>query len=141
MANAFYLTETVAQGMLNSTGLATALGASGLLKIYSGTTPANADASETGTVLATLTLAATPLSGFGSSGANAQGTFGTITSGTAGATGTASHFRIFDSTGATVKAQGTVGTSGCDLNLNTTSITSGSTVSISSATITLPVGP
>lgn len=53
------------------------------------------------------------------------------------ATGTAALLRIVDTDAATV-AEGTVGTAGADLNLNTTSITTGDSVSISSATITQP---
>jgi len=57
-------------------------------------------------------------------------------SGVAGNTGTAAIARIKDSAG-TVIAQGlTVGTSASDFNLNSTSITSGQTVTISTCTIT-----
>lgn len=55
----------------------------------------------------------------------------------ANATGTAAVCRIRDRDNATV-FEGTVGTTGADLNLNTTSITSGDTVSISSMTVTMP---
>ena len=54
---------------------------------------------------------------------------------TAGATGTATWFRIVTS-GNTCVVDGTVGTSGANLNLATTSISSGATVSITSLTIT-----
>lgn len=53
------------------------------------------------------------------------------------ATGTAAVGRIRDRNNATV-ANFTVGTSGQDLNLNTTSITAGDRVSITSMTITAP---
>lgn len=143
MANAFYLTNAVASGMLNSTGLAEALGASPKIRIYSGTAPSNADAALSGnTVLAELTMAATPFSGFTDTGTAARATAGAITAdSSADATGTATFFRILDSAGTTTKAQGTVGTSNADLVLNTVSITAGSTVSITSATIDLPEGP
>lgn len=141
MANAFWLTNATVQGMLNSTGLAEALGASGKLNIYSGTVPGNADASNAGTLLAELVLAATPFSGFTDATDKARATFGTITSDTsANATGTASFFRLTTSAGAVV-GQGTVGTgSGFDLILNTTAITAGSTVAVTSGTIDLPEG-
>ena len=59
----------------------------------------------------------------------------------ADATGTATFFRILTQNAGTVTAQGNVDTSAADLILNTTAITAGSTVSITSATITLPEGP
>lgn len=120
--------------------LASDLGSAPLIKIYSGTFPANADASGAGlTLLATLTCSATPFpAATQNSGTSAVATFNSITSATAVATGTATTFRITTS-GGTVLGQGSVGTSGADLNLNTTSITSGSTVAITSATLTLPV--
>lgn len=74
---------------------------SGKLRIYSGSVPADADAALGGaTLLAELTLNATafPAASSGVLTANA------ITSGTAGATGTASFFRILDSAGSTVSA-------------------------------------
>jgi archaellin len=53
----------------------------------------------------------------------------------ADATGTASFFRCLDSN-ANVVLQGTVGTSGADLNLNSVSITSGDNVAVTSFVIT-----
>jgi hypothetical protein len=53
----------------------------------------------------------------------------------ANATGTAAFFRITTS-GGTAIVQGTVGTSGADLNLNTTSIVINGPVAVSSFTIT-----
>ncbi|WP_208301152.1 hypothetical protein [Mycobacterium sp. DL440] len=126
--------------MLNSTGLAEAIGANGKLKIYSGTVPANADAANAGTLLAELTLAATPFSGFTDATDKGRATFGPIASDTsADNTGVASFFRI-ENSGSSVKGQGTVGTSAADLVLNTTAITAGSTVAVTSGTIDLPEG-
>lgn len=146
----FFITSAVAQGLLNGTGLAEALGASPLIKIYAGTfTPASQDADSTissPTLLATLTCAATPLSGFSSVGstptAKARATFGTIASATAAATGTAGYFDLTTSAG-TVVARGDVSTVAAgtgSLQLNTTAVTTGSTVAITAATIDLPRG-
>lgn len=52
-------------------------------------------------------------------------------------TGTAAVCRITNSDD-TVIWEGTVGTSGADINLNTTSITTGDRISISSFTVTMP---
>lgn len=64
-------------------------------------------------------------------------TFSAITSdSSADATGTAAEARIKDSSGNVVISGLTVGTSGANINLNTTSITAGGTVSLSSGSIT-----
>jgi hypothetical protein len=145
MANAFSLTSTVAQGMLNSTGLAESIdaGTAAVINIYSGTAPTNADTALSGnTLLAQLTCNATAFSGYSDTGTAARATFAAITSDTsADATGTATFFRILTQSGGTVIAQGSAGTASADLILNTTAITAGSTVSITSATIDLPKGP
>lgn len=143
MAKAFSITQAVAAGMLNGTGLAESVGASPKIRIYSGTVPANADAALAGnTLLAELTGAATPFSGFTDAGAVARATLGAITAdSSADATGTATFWRLLDNAGTTVKCQGTVGTADADLIINTTAITTGSTVSINSGTIDLPKGP
>jgi hypothetical protein len=107
---------------------------SGFIRIYSGSVPADADTALSGqTQLAELTFAANafdPASG-GVATANA------ITDGTASATGTATFFRVLQSDGSTVRSQGTVGTSGADMNLNNTSIISGGNVSVTSFTYTV----
>ena len=101
-----------------------------LIRIYDGSRPATGGTATT--LLAELTCtdpaAAAPASGVL--------TFSTITQdASANATGTATWFRMVDSTGAAV-FDGSVGTSGSDLNLTTTSIVATQPVSISSATIT-----
>jgi hypothetical protein len=57
-------------------------------------------------------------------------------SGTASNTGTAAAARIKDGGGTSIVTGLTVGTSGADINLNSTSITSGQTVSLTSGTLT-----
>lgn len=101
----------------------------GYLRIYSGTVPTNADAALGAAVLlAELRFGATA---FGAASGGTK-TANTIASATASATGTASFFRAFKSDATTVVMQGAVATSGSDLNLSTTSINSGDTVSVSS---------
>lgn len=138
-----YISNAVAQGMLNGTGLAEAIGASGKLRFYSGTKPANADAGLSGnTQLAELTLAATPFSAFSDTGSAGRATLGSIASDTsADATGTATFARILDSAGTTVKMQFDVGTSGTAIIMATVAFTAGSTVAVSSGTIDLSEGP
>jgi hypothetical protein len=108
----------------------------GYIRIYDGTKAATADTAIGAQVLlAELRFSAT------ASGAAVAGvvTFSAITAdSSANNTGTASWFRALKSDGSSVVFDGTVGTSGCDLNLNTTSIVSGAEVSISSFTYTQP---
>jgi hypothetical protein len=109
---------------------------SGSIKIYTigaGVPAAVADAvSGTSTLLATLPLDA---AAFGSSSGGVA-TNGTITDDSdADATGTAAFFRLVSS-GGTAVFQGLVGTTGCDLNLNTVSIVEHAAVSVTSLTIT-----
>jgi hypothetical protein len=118
-----------------SVNAVTALLNSGFIKIYTGSQPA-VDGSITGTLLATLTFGATAFGTSSASGSGATATANSITSGTAGNTGTAGYFGLLASNGTTVVATGSVGTSGADLNLNSLSISSGATVSCSSFTIT-----
>lgn len=101
----------------------------GLIRIYDSTRPATGGSATT--LLAELTCS--DPSGSVSSGVL---TFSSITSdSSANATGTATWGRIVDSTG-TFCVDFNVGTSGADLNLNSTSITSGVAVAISSFTLT-----
>lgn len=136
----YSITPTVSQGMLNATGYAEALGTSPTVKIYSGSVPANAAATNAGTLLATLPCSSTPISGWTDTGTAGRATFAAISSATAVATGTASFWRR-QTSGATVVDQGGCAAGSGDLNLNTTAITSGSTVSITSATTDFPYGP
>lgn len=109
------------------------IGASGLLRIYDGTPPADVNTALSGnTLLAELALSAT----FAPAAASGLLTANAISNDTsADATGTATFFRLLTSAGVAV-VQGTVGTSGADLNMPSTSITSGGTVSVSSFVIT-----
>jgi hypothetical protein len=110
--------------------ITTQCGASALLRIYSGTRPATGG-TET-TVLAGLVCNAT----FAPAASGGVLTLNAITAdASADSSGTATWFRILTS-GATPKIDGDVGTSGSDLNLNSTSITAGGTVSVTSFVIT-----
>lgn len=104
---------------------------SGTIVIKTGSQPSE-DATITGTTLATMTFGSTA---FGSSSSGVA-TANSITSGTAGNTGTAGYFVLYETGGSTVICTGSVGTSGADLNFNSLSITSSATVSCSSFTIT-----
>jgi hypothetical protein len=113
--------------------ITTAVGTTAKLRIYSGTRPANVAASITGTLLAELTCNAT----FAPAASGGVLTLNSITSdASADATGTATHFRLWNSAATTAMIDGDVGTSGSDLNLNSTSLTIGGSVAVTSFTIT-----
>lgn len=115
---------------------------SGTIKLYSGTQPVGANTALSGnTLLSTLTFGSTAFGTPTASGSDGSktvtATANSITSDTsAAATGTAAFFRCWETNGTTAILDGSVGTSGADLNLNTTSIVSGGTVAITSFTIT-----
>ena len=110
--------------------ITTAVGTSGKIRIYSGTRPATGGAETT--VLAELPCSAT----FAPAPSGGVLTVNAITSdASADATGTATWFRVLTSANAAV-LDGDVGTSGSDLNLNSTSLTAGGSVAITSFTIT-----
>jgi hypothetical protein len=125
---------TIRKAMLDS--ITTAAGSSALLRIYDGTRPATAGTATT--LLAELTCNATFAgAASGTDGNPVTLTLNSITQdSSANATGTATWFRIVKSDGTTFVMDGSVGTSGSDLNLTTTSIVSAQPVSVSSFVIT-----
>lgn len=130
-----------AEAALNAITALLNTGGAASIKIYTGTQPANTLASETGTLLATLTCSSTAFASATDGGTNGLATAlaNAITSGTAVATGTAGHFRALNGSGTCI-VMGSCGTSAADMLLNTTSINSGDTVAASSWTMTLPDG-
>lgn len=114
--------------------ITTFVGGSALLRIYDGTQATNPQTAVSGqTLLAELTCNAI----FAPSASGGVLTPNAVTSdSSANATGTASWYRLVKSDGTTVVEDGTVGTSGCDLNINSVSISSGAAVAITSWTKT-----
>jgi hypothetical protein len=131
---AFKITAAAANAALDAM---LALLNGGSVKIYDGTPPANAgDALSGNTLLATLPLSATAFAAAaaGSAAANA------ITADTAAdATGTASFYRGLKSDGTTVACQGSVGTAGADMNLNTVAIQVNARVEVTSWSVSQPL--
>lgn len=114
---------------------------SGTLLVYSGSQPADANtAVGAQTLLVTLTFSATAFQSpvaSGSAGSKiVTATANAIGSGTCVANGTAAWFRCLKSDASTIVLDGSVGTSGADLNFSTVAFTSGAVVSVSSFTIT-----
>lgn len=110
----------------------TAIGASAVLKIYSGSMPANVAAARTGTVLATLTL---PSDWMAAASAGSKAKSGTWQDTSADNTGTAAYFTIFASDGVTAHIQGTVGVSATDMIVDSVSFTAGQSFTINTFTI------
>jgi hypothetical protein len=104
-----------------------------ILRIRSGAAPANCGTADSGTVLATATL---PSDWMAAAAAGTKALSGSWTDAAADATGTAAHFRIYDSAGTTCHAQGTVGTSGADMIVDNTSFAVGQTFTVTSFTLT-----
>lgn len=126
---ALALSSTIRNAEMDA--ITTAAGGSALLRIYDGSRPATGGTATN--KLAELTCNAT----FAPGASGGVLTLNAITNdSSADATGTATWFRIVKSDGSTFVLDGNVGTSGSDLNLNTTSIVVGGPVAVTSFTIT-----
>ncbi len=138
------LSTGLRDGMLDTSPFKTLLDAS-RVKIFSGAAPASADAAE-GTLLVSIGsdnadthchFLAAAVSGVLSKNAD-------IWSGVAGAGGTANYFRLVVNTDTGVlstteiRMQGTVGTSGADINMGGVTIVSGATQTIDTWDLTMP---
>ncbi|MER7500458.1 hypothetical protein AB0L05_27750 [Nonomuraea pusilla] len=108
------------------------------IEVRSGAQPATANDAASGTVLCTFTLADPA---FGAATAGSAALAGTPRATTGSAAGTAGWFRAKDSAGNTV-FDGSVSATGGggDLQLNTTTISVGVAVEITSGSVTMPAG-
>lgn len=106
----------------------------GYLRIYDGSQAATVDTAIGAQVLlAELRYGATAFAG----ASNGVATANAITQDTtANATGTASWFRALKTDGTTAVFDGSVGTSGCDLSINSTAIQINAIVSVTAQTYT-----
>jgi len=111
----------------------TTIGATAVLKIRSGSVPADCATADAGTVLATLTL---PSDWMAAASGGSKAKSGTWQDTSADASGTAAHFRIYDSGGTVCGLQGTVGVGSGDLQVDSVSFTAGQSFSITGFTIT-----
>jgi hypothetical protein len=113
----------------------TTIGTSAILKIRTGSVPANPAAADSGTVLATLNL---PSDWMAAASGGSKAKSGTWEDTSADATGTAAHFRVYDSGGSTCHIQGTVTATGGggDMTVDNTSFATGQQVTVTGFTIT-----
>lgn len=109
-------------------------GTSAVLKIFATSIPANCATADNGTALVTITLPSDWMNAASSGSKTLLGSW----SGTASSTGTAAHFRLYNSGATTCHMQGSVTATGGggDLILDSTSIVSGATVTVSTFTLT-----
>ncbi len=145
------LSTGLRNNLVGTTGFASTF-ADGVIEIRTGTQPASADNAASGTLLGTVTLA----SGAFTPGSSTNGlTFGAPSAGTVSksgtwsmvgiAAGTAGHFRLKgnaldDGSSSTTlpRLDGSIGTSGADMNLSNISIAIGAPVTIDSFNWTQP---
>ena len=107
----------------------TTTGVSAVLKIFSGSPPANGAAADSGTVLATVNL---PSDWMAAASSGTKGLSGSWTDSSADNTGTAGHFRLYASNGTTCHLQGTCTATGGggDMILDNTSFNAGQQFSV-----------
>ncbi len=103
-----------------------------VMRILSGSAPANCAAAETGTIIATLTL---PSDWMAAASGGSKAKSGTWSDASADNAGTIGYFRIYDSGLTTCHIQGTAGTTG-DLDTDTDTVTAGQTFTVNTFTIT-----
>lgn len=129
---AFQFSTSARNGALDA--IETAIGTAAILKIRTGAAPADCATADSGTVLASMTLPSDWLAAAASGSKSKSGTWQDTS---ADATGTAAHFRVYDSGGTTCHIQGSVTATGGggDMTLDNTSIASGQQVTITSFTI------
>jgi hypothetical protein len=145
MANDLRFTDLVANAMMDA--LHTAFGNAGIFRVYADAGTPDIPAGEPaagashGTLLAELTLNAAAFGDAAASGAYSRITAGAITAdSSANNAGTSVYWVLYDSAGTTAKAQGTIGTSGCDATIDNTLIAAGANVSCSAGYFQLPKG-
>lgn len=130
---AIQFSTTVRNAMLDQ--FETTIGTAAVLRILSGSPPANCATADSGTLLAEMTL---PSDWLAAASSGSKALSGTWQDTSANATGTAGYFRIYNSGASTCHMQGTVTVSGGggDMIIDNASITSGQQVTVTSFTLT-----
>jgi hypothetical protein len=104
------------------------IGASAVLKVFSGAEPANCAAADPAGLLCTISL---PADWMAAAASGSKAKLGTWSAAASGA-GTAASWRIYDSTATTCHIQGNT----TDMTFDNTNIASGQTVTVTGFTIT-----
>lgn len=113
----------------------TSIGATAVLKVFTGTMPASCATADSGTVLATVTL---PADWMAAAASGSKAKSGTWTDASADNTGTAGYFRIYDSAGTVCGLQGTVTATagGGDMTVDNVSFATGQSFTVNTFTLT-----
>jgi hypothetical protein len=129
---AVQLSTTVRNNRLDQ--VESTIGTSAKLQIRTGAQPANCAAANSGSLLIEISL---PSDWMNAASGGTKTLLGSWT-GSATGTGTAGHFRIFDSGDTTCGIQGSITATGGggDMTLDNTSIATGQTVTVNSFTLT-----
>lgn len=130
---AIQLSTAVRNARLDS--IETTVGTSAIIRIRTGSAPANCGTADSGTVLAEIFC---PPDWLAAASGGAKSKSGTWQDLSADNTGTAAHFRLYDSAGSTCHVQGTVTATGGggDMEVSSTSFTTGQSFTISTFTLT-----
>jgi len=132
---AIQLNETTRNARLDT--IESTNGASCALEIRTGAQPATTASANSGTILVTINL---PADWMAAAASGAKAKSGTWQDASADATGTAAHFRVFNSQatkdGTTCFMQGSVGQGSGDLSLDNTAIVATQSVTINTFTLT-----
>lgn len=130
---AIQLSTTVRNARLDV--IESTIGTSAIMRIRTGAAPASCATADSGTVLATLNL---PSDYMAAASGGSKALAGTWQDTSADATGTAAHFRIYDSAGTTCHLQGTLTITGGggDMTVDNTSFATGQGFTVTSFTLT-----
>ena len=129
---AVQLSTTVRNARLDT--IETTIGVSAILKIRTLAPPIDCAAADVGVVLATVNL---PVDWMAAAAGGSKAISGTWQDTSADATGTAAHFRLYDSGGITCHMQGTITATagGGDMTVDTTAFTAGIGITITTFTL------
>ena len=110
------------------------VGASAILRMFTGTKPANTDAASSGTLLAEMTL---PVDWMAAASAGSVTKAGTWEDPSANASGNLGYFRIFNGAGSTCHIQGTISATGGggDMIVDNVNVADGQTISVVTFTV------
>lgn len=124
------LSVSVRNAMLDA--IETAIGTAAVVKLRTGAQPANCGAADSGTVVASFTLASDWMSA-ASSGSKAFAST-PLTDSSADNSGTLAHYRVYASDGTTCHEQGSITATGGggDMTVDNTVVTAGQAVNITS---------
>lgn len=111
----------------------TTVGTAALLRVFSGSPPANCAAADSGTLIAEMSL---PSDWMAAAASGAKALAGTWQDLSCNNSGTVGHFRLYNTAGSTCHLQGTAGTSGTDMIVDTAAPVAGQSFTVTSFTLT-----